>query len=456
MIKKYIANIFLISLLFVISLIKISAQNKKTDFKPNPHRFDNEINRFVNQDLKNSFPNDAILFVGSSSIRMWKSHKSFPEYKVINRGFGGSHISDVIYFIDKVVLKYSPKLIIFYAGDNDIFDKKSPERVLNDYKNFVKLVLDSIPETKIVFLTIKPSINRWKYWDQMKKANDLIADYSKSNSQLYVIDISGGMLDKNGVPKKQIFRHDGLHLNNAGYEIWNGKVKPFLLKNILADMVKFDEVYIPVLASTMQNKIGKSLIAMKRLKKYWKEFEGKYYHYYFNDRNWEDSFCRIDNLINKASVIVDSMRNLKHAHETLEGVRQIFMKLRKRDNINYFIDLLTRFHEPMEKIVLKAKKTKPENFSNSDWREFNNLSIEANQLWMNVMRYNFNPSLFQFDKMKTTRFKNNLHAESKALNKLSNSFNSKDFKAILQNAVNIKPNFAKIFMMFGNFNLISK
>ena len=91
---------------------------------------------------------------------------------------------------------------------------------------------------------------------------------------------------------------------------------------------------------------------MKRLKKYWKEFEGKYYHYYFNDRNWEDSFCRIDNLINKASVIVDSMRNLKHAHQTLEGVRQIFTKLRKRDNINYFIDLLTRFHEPMEKIVL--------------------------------------------------------------------------------------------------------
>jgi len=87
-----------------------------------------------------------------------------------------------------------------------------------------------------------------------------------------------------------------LHLNNAGYEIWNGKVKPFLLKNILADMVKFDEVYIPVLALTMQNKIGKSLIAMKRLKKHWKEFEGKYYHYHFNDRNWEDSFCRIDNL----------------------------------------------------------------------------------------------------------------------------------------------------------------
>ena len=118
MIKKYITNIFLISALFVISFIKISAQNRKTDFKPNPHRFDIEINRFVNQDLKNSFPNDAILFVGSSSIRMWKTHKSFPEYKVVNRGFGGSHISDVIYFIDKVALKYSPKLIIFYAGDN--------------------------------------------------------------------------------------------------------------------------------------------------------------------------------------------------------------------------------------------------------------------------------------------------------------------------------------------------
>ncbi|GBD89971.1 GDSL-like Lipase/Acylhydrolase [bacterium BMS3Abin04] len=450
MIKKYITNIFLISALFVISFIKISAQNRKTDFKPNPHRFDIEINRFVNQDLKNSFPNDAILFVGSSSIRMWKTHKSFPEYKVVNRGFGGSHISDVIYFIDKVALKYSPKLIIFYAGDNDIFDKKSPEHVLNDYKNFVKLVLDSLPRTEIDFLTIKPSINRWKFWKQMKKANDLIADYSKSNSLLSVIDISDGMLNKSGMPKKEIFRNDGLHLNDTGYKLWTDKIKLFLQKDILSGMVKFDEVYIPVLALTSQNKIDLSLIAMERLKKYWTEFKNMYSNYYFNDKNWGASFCRIDNLISRASTIVDSREKLRQAHETLEGVRQIFMKLRHRNNINYFIDLLTEFHEPMEKIVLKAKKLKPEKFTKKDWREFNGLSITAKRLWKNVMNYNFNSSLFNFDRAKTIKFRNNLSAESKMLNKLLNSMNNKNINAILQNAKNIKPNFAKIFMMFGD------
>lgn len=451
-----IIKLFLITTFIITGFIKLSAQNRKIDFKSNPHRFDNEINKFVNRDLKNSLPNNAILFVGSSSIRMWKSHQSFPKYKVINRGFGGSHISDVIYFMDKIILKYSPKLIIFYAGDNDIFDKKSPEHVLNDYKNFVKMVLDSLPKTRIVFLTIKPSINRWKFWKEMKNANNLITEYSKSNSLLSVIDISDGMLNKSGMPKKEIFRNDGLHLNDTGYELWTDKIKPFLQKDILGGMVKFDEVYIPVLALTSQDKIDPSLIAMERLKRNWAEFKDMYENYYFNDIKWSNDFCSIDNLINRASIIVDSKQNLIHAHETLEGVRQILMKLRKRNNINYFIDLLTEFHEPMEKIVLKAKKLKPENFTGSDWKGFNGLSIKAKKLWKNVMNYNFNSSLFNFDRAKTIRFKDNLIAESKALNKLAGSINNKNVNTILQNAKNIKHSFAKIFMMFGDLNLNSK
>ena len=94
------------------------------------------INKFVQLDKQNTTPENAALFVGSSSIRMWKTQTSFPEYKVINRGFGGSQISDVNYYVDKIVLPYKPELIIFYCGDNDIAAGKTPETVFNDFKKF--------------------------------------------------------------------------------------------------------------------------------------------------------------------------------------------------------------------------------------------------------------------------------------------------------------------------------
>ena len=195
---------------------------------PDPARFDSEIAAFENWDRQNAVPPDAVLFVGSSSIRMWQTAESFPNLPVINRGFGGSHISDVNHFADRIVLKYKPRLIVFYAGDNDIAAGKSPQHVEGDFKTFAQLVHDRLPEARIVYLPIKPSIARWKRWPQMQQANQLIQSFSKSDDRLLYIDTATPMLDADGIPRDDLFLDDGLHMNAKGYRLWTEILAPHL------------------------------------------------------------------------------------------------------------------------------------------------------------------------------------------------------------------------------------
>ncbi len=214
--------------LWLVFLLSTFYAQKETRFSPDPHRFDNAISVFKNWDDKNSFPANAVLFVGSSSIRMWKTQKYFPRLKVINRGFGGSHISDVIYFFDDVVKKYKPAKIVFYCGDNDIAAGKTPERVYSDFKRFVKMVEDSVGKIDLIFIPIKPSINRWKFWTEMNKANMMIKEFIDMKENLFYADIVKPMLNPNGIPQKEIFLEDGLHLNNKGYKIWTTVLEKYL------------------------------------------------------------------------------------------------------------------------------------------------------------------------------------------------------------------------------------
>ena len=195
---------------------------------PDPQRFKTQINAFVQWDKKNSYPQQAVLFVGSSSIRLWPTREAFPRLKVINRGFGGAEISDVLYYINETTLKYQPAVIVFYCGDNDIADKKSAERVLNDFRVFVEKVHKKLPATKIVFLPIKPSLARWQLWPEMNKANKLIKKYCKQQPFLMYCDTATPMLNKKGKPKEDIFIEDGLHMNNRGYAIWDKTLSPLL------------------------------------------------------------------------------------------------------------------------------------------------------------------------------------------------------------------------------------
>ncbi len=180
-------------------------------------RWEKTIEVFERQDGQKPPPKDAVLFVGSSSIRFWDLKKSFPDLEVINRGFGGSELADSAFYAPRIVVKYQPRMVVLYAGDNDIGAGKTPERVFADFKDFVRAVHTPLPRTKIVYLSIKPSISRWKLVDRMRKANSSIEEYCKQGDGLVYLDVATPMLGPDGKPRPELFRRDGLHLNEKGY-----------------------------------------------------------------------------------------------------------------------------------------------------------------------------------------------------------------------------------------------
>lgn len=224
----YAANIVLLS---ILSAIAAQTGGHSTD--PDPRRFAKDIDAFAQWDSKNAFPAGPVLFVGSSSIRMWRTREGFPDLPVINRGFGGSHISDVVHFADRIVLPYEPSVIVFYAGDNDVAGGKSAERVRDDYRKFVDLVGAALPQTCLIFVTIKPSGRRWSLWPEMDKANRLIRTFCNENDRLFVADLATPLLDSEGRPDDALFLDDRLHLNEEGYAVWKETLAP-LLEQVLA------------------------------------------------------------------------------------------------------------------------------------------------------------------------------------------------------------------------------
>lgn len=197
-------------------------------FDDDPARWKKDIAKFSAEDKNSNPQKDVSLFVGSSSIRMWNLKKWFPEQPVLNRGFGGSQISDSIHYFDELIAKHKPKTILFYAGDNDIAKGKSPARVFADYKKLVGLVEKKLPNTQLVFIAIKPSLSRWKLVQPMREANQLIREYSQTKSNLHYADIDTPMIGSDDLPRADLFKKDGLHLNEKGYKIWTDVVKQFV------------------------------------------------------------------------------------------------------------------------------------------------------------------------------------------------------------------------------------
>ena len=193
------------------------------------NRWDEEIAAFEAQDRTNPPPKDAILFIGSSSIRLWKTlAQDFPEHKVINRGFGGSQIADSIQFTDRIVIPYKPKMVVLYAGGNDINSGKTPEQVASDFKAFVQRVHAKLPEKRIAYISIAPNPARWAQVDRVRSANELIRDFTRTNPRLTFIDVFLHMLGDDGQPRPEIFVEDRLHMNEKGYALWTKVVGPFL------------------------------------------------------------------------------------------------------------------------------------------------------------------------------------------------------------------------------------
>ena len=198
-------------------------------------RWEPTIQRFEKADQKQMPPKGGILFVGSSSIVKWDTDKWFSGWDVINRGFGGSEVSDVNHYLDRIVLKYAPKIIVFYAGDNDVAHGESAEQVFEDFKAFLAAVRKKLPETQVIYLPIKPSISRWDKWPTMKRANAMIEQYMKTRPNWHYVDTATPMLGKDGRPRPELFIGDGLHLNAQGYKLWTVLVKPYLASKNLPD-----------------------------------------------------------------------------------------------------------------------------------------------------------------------------------------------------------------------------
>lgn len=192
------------------------------------NRWEAQIQAFEAQDRKQAPPRQGVVFIGSSSIRLWDLGKSFPDLPAINRGFGGSQLADAARYVDRIVAPYAPRVVVLYAGDNDIAAGKSPEQVAADYRAFVQRVHAALPAARIVYLAIKPSLARWKLVDKMRRANGLIRAAAREDRRLVFVDVDPPMLDANGKPRPELFKPDGLHLNDEGYKLWAELLRPHL------------------------------------------------------------------------------------------------------------------------------------------------------------------------------------------------------------------------------------
>lgn len=186
-----------------------------------PDKWTAAIDKFTTADQTNPPPQNAVVFVGSSSIVKWTSlAKDFPDLKVINRGFGGSELADSVFYADRVVIPYRPRAVVLYAGDNDLKAGKTPEKVYGDFKAFVAKVHAALPQTRIVYIGVKPSPSRWDIKDQGLKTNALIAAECAKDKRLRFVDVWQPMLDAKGEPRRELFVQDMLHMNPEGYKIW--------------------------------------------------------------------------------------------------------------------------------------------------------------------------------------------------------------------------------------------
>lgn len=195
----------------------------------NPAPWENEIAAFERRDLTNRAPDEAVLFVGSSSVALWETLRNdLPRFRVFRRGFGGAHMSDVVTYAGRIILPYEPLMVVVHAGGNDLAAGKSPGQVLKDFKALVRRIHRVNPQLRIGFISIKPSPARWHLVQAIRQANRMIKAYTEQDERLVFIDIFDQMLDGSGQPRQSLYASDGLHLNREGYRLWADSVRPYL------------------------------------------------------------------------------------------------------------------------------------------------------------------------------------------------------------------------------------
>jgi lysophospholipase L1-like esterase len=213
----------------LLTLLLVTVGTQATSPTNNFARWERDISAFEQVDKMNPPPQRAILFIGSSGIRLWKTlAQDFPEYRVINRGFGGSQLADSTHFAARIIFPYAPRLIVLRAGGNDIAAGKSPAQVFTDFKEFVTTVRAKLPDAGIVYIGWNPTPARWKNREREQAMNTLIREFIRQNPHLKYVDTWDKVLGADGQPRSELFIADKMHFSAASYKILADLVRPML------------------------------------------------------------------------------------------------------------------------------------------------------------------------------------------------------------------------------------
>lgn len=193
-----------------------------------PQQVEAAVQKLEAQERATPPPENGILFLGSSSIARWNLSESFPGLPTINHGIGGTQVSDNLPYVDRLVTRYKPRIIVYYSGDNDIWVGASPRETADRYNALFDKIEAALPQTRIVVISIKPSLQRWEVIDQMRAANVLLKQRAAEDKHIVLIDVESKMLGADGKPRPELYVEDGLHQTPAGYRIWSDLVGPYL------------------------------------------------------------------------------------------------------------------------------------------------------------------------------------------------------------------------------------
>jgi len=195
------------------------------------NRWEPAIQKFEAEDAAHPPAKGGILFIGASSIARWQNlAESFPDQKVVNRGFGGSELSDAVKYATRVVVPHAPRIVVLYAGENDLDRGATPQAIDAEFVKFYDIIHTSLPNTRLVVIGLKPSLLRWKLRDGMHATNKLIRTHCESKPACAYVDPWPAMIGVDGTPKPEFFVEDGLHMTPAGYKAWTQMLKPYFKK----------------------------------------------------------------------------------------------------------------------------------------------------------------------------------------------------------------------------------
>lgn len=193
--------------------------------------FYKDIQRFRSLDSADAPPKNSILFIGSSSFTIWKDvQEYFPEHRIINRGFGGSTLPDLIRYVEDIVYPYKPKQVVIYCGENDLAasDTVNAQTVAARFKTLFSLIRERYPKVPVLYISMKPSPSRERLMQKMDAGNWTIKEFLKQQKRSAYLDVYHLMLNADGRPREELFLKDMLHMNKNGYLIWQAALKPLL------------------------------------------------------------------------------------------------------------------------------------------------------------------------------------------------------------------------------------